>query len=134
MYAANPTSSARGLFQKMTSVNGPLEATLQGQTNWGLNYIGQRYGDPLKAWAHEVSAGWYETGTPYVKQTGPAVLHQGEAVIPANQNPFGPGGMQITGTLEIGGDGLARIIDGRIVSAGQQSSLASAAGSSSLVR
>jgi hypothetical protein len=32
----------------------------------------------------------YATGTPYVPQTGPAILHQGEAVLPAQQNPFAP--------------------------------------------
>lgn len=32
----------------------------------------------------------YETGTTYVPQTGPAILHEGEAVVPADQNPFNP--------------------------------------------
>jgi len=37
----------------------------------------------------------YEVGTPYVPQTGPAILHKGEAVVPANQNPANttPGGL-----------------------------------------
>jgi hypothetical protein len=34
----------------------------------------------------------YQTGTPYVPQTGPAILHRGEAVIPAAQNRGGGGG------------------------------------------
>lgn len=29
----------------------------------------------------------FQQGTPFVPQTGPAMLHQGEAVIPAHQNP-----------------------------------------------
>ncbi|MDT9081686.1 hypothetical protein RSW80_27030, partial [Escherichia coli] len=29
--AANPSSSARGLFQKMTSLHGPVEDTVEGQ-------------------------------------------------------------------------------------------------------
>ena len=47
--AKNPGSSAAGLFQKMTSLHGPLESTVGGQTTWGLNYIKDRYGDPIKA-------------------------------------------------------------------------------------
>src|SRR5690606_20097528 len=47
--AANPTSSARGLFQKMTSIHGPLEPTIEGQARWGLNYIRSRYQNPLNA-------------------------------------------------------------------------------------
>ena len=60
--AANPSSSARGLFQKMTSIHGPLEKTVQGQALWGLNYIKSRFGDPLKAWAFHKSHGWYRDG------------------------------------------------------------------------
>lgn len=29
------------------------------QSLWMCNYIKSRYGDPIKAWAHEQSAGWY---------------------------------------------------------------------------
>lgn len=29
------------------------------QILWGLNYIKQQYGDPVNAWAHETSQGWY---------------------------------------------------------------------------
>ncbi|MBP2370218.1 hypothetical protein [Pseudonocardia parietis] len=47
--AANPTSSARGLFQKMTSIHGPVEPTASGQAQWGLNYIRGRYGSPTAA-------------------------------------------------------------------------------------
>jgi len=37
-----------------------------------------------------VGSGWgsYQLGTPYVPQTGLYQLHQGEAVIPANQNTY----------------------------------------------
>lgn len=47
--AANPNSSARGLFQKMTSIHGPVEPTAAGQAEWGLNYIRGRYGTPTAA-------------------------------------------------------------------------------------
>ena len=29
------------------------------QINWGLAYIGARYGTPQKAWAHSERVGWY---------------------------------------------------------------------------
>jgi hypothetical protein len=62
--AANPTSSARGLFQKLTSANGPIEGTVAGQANWGLNYIRGRYGSPLAAWSAWLSRSphWYDQG------------------------------------------------------------------------
>lgn len=50
--AANPRSSARGLFQKMTSLHGPVEGSAAGQAEWGLRYIKQRYGNPMNAWSH----------------------------------------------------------------------------------
>ncbi|OXM53777.1 hypothetical protein CFP71_21435 [Amycolatopsis thailandensis] len=60
--AANPRSSARGLFQKMTSVHGPLEATPAGQAEWGLNYIRSRYVDPVGAQRFWQQHGWYDEG------------------------------------------------------------------------
>jgi hypothetical protein len=62
--AANPTSSARGLFQKLTKLHGPLESTIEGQTEWGLNYIRSRYGDPVNAYSKWLSRSphWYDTG------------------------------------------------------------------------
>src|SRR5690606_16773518 len=59
-----PNSSAAGLFQKMTSIHGPLESTIAGQARWGLNYIKDRYGSPsaaLRAWMSR-SPHWYDTG------------------------------------------------------------------------
>jgi hypothetical protein len=50
--AKNRNSSARGLFQKMTSLHGPIERTVEGQAVWGLNYIKDRYRDPIGAWEH----------------------------------------------------------------------------------
>ncbi|MQA15528.1 MAG: tape measure protein [Pseudonocardiaceae bacterium] len=60
--AANPTSSARGLFQKMTSIHGPVEPTATGQAQWGLNYIQGRYGTPIGALAHHDRRNWYDRG------------------------------------------------------------------------
>lgn len=60
--AANPTSSARGLFQKMTSIHGPVEGSAGGQASWGLNYIRSRYGSPSAALAFHNRNGWYDEG------------------------------------------------------------------------
>lgn len=60
--AANPTSSARGLFQKMTSIHGPVEPTPAGQAEWGLNYIRSRYGTPMGAKSHWMQNNWYDSG------------------------------------------------------------------------
>jgi hypothetical protein len=83
-----------------------------------MRYAMARYGSLAAAYN---KAGGYELGTDYVPQDGPAYLHKGEAVIPAGANAGWTGGnlsgLEITGTLEVGGDGLARIVDGRIVSA-----------------
>jgi hypothetical protein len=62
----NPTSSAYGMFQFLDSTwagygipktSDPFLQSLAGEA-----YIANRYGDPLKAWAHETSAGWYDNG------------------------------------------------------------------------
>lgn len=91
--AANPTSSARGLFQKMTSIHGPVESTPAGQAQWGLNYIRGRYGSPSRALAFhnannyyadggvaEFNAGGKVPGVGY-RDTVPALLTPGEFVI-----------------------------------------------------
>lgn len=67
MTAKNPGSGAYGVAQ---FINGPGEYaqyggnvnTAVGQVTAFLNYIAQRYGNPAGAWAHELSAGWYESG------------------------------------------------------------------------
>jgi hypothetical protein len=69
MTAQNPTSGAYGLAQ---FINGPSEyaqyggnsTTASGQITAMLNYISQRYGDPINAWQHEVDFGWYGDGGP----------------------------------------------------------------------
>lgn len=60
--AANPTSSARGLFQKMTSIHGPVESTVKGQAEWAMRYFGRRYGSPLGAKAFWERNNWYDSG------------------------------------------------------------------------
>lgn len=68
MRARNPSSGAYGLAQ---FINGPSEYyqwggnpnTAAGQLAGMFNYIRSRYGDPLRAWGHEMSFGWYAGGT-----------------------------------------------------------------------
>jgi hypothetical protein len=65
--ATNPSSGAYGLAQ---FINGPSEyasyggnsTTATGQITGMLNYIAQRYGDPVNAEAHEVAYHWYDRG------------------------------------------------------------------------
>lgn len=96
--AANPTSSARGLFQKLTSVNGPIEPTVQGQAQWGMNYIKGRYGTPAEAWRmwNSRSPHWYHgggmvevpkfhEGNYQINKTGLAEVAKGEQIKYADQ-------------------------------------------------
>ena len=79
--AANGKSSARGLFQKMTSVHGPVEKTAAGQAIWGLNYIKDRYGNPVNAWDHWQRNGSYSAGglvTPTLYDGGGWLRNTGE--------------------------------------------------------
>jgi len=83
--AANPNSSARGLFQKMTSLHGPAASTAEGQARWGLHYIASRYGSPSSALAHHNRNGHYADGghvkpVANVYDTG-GVVHPGVQLI-----------------------------------------------------
>lgn len=61
--ADNPTSSAYGIPQALTSVHDVGRAYLAGdpraQILWGLRYIANRYGSPTAALAHSDRMGWY---------------------------------------------------------------------------
>lgn len=60
--AQNPTSTAFGIAQFLDSTwsgYGPKTSDPTLQIKYGLAYIQRRYGNPVNAWAHEVSAGWY---------------------------------------------------------------------------
>ena len=58
--AANPTSSARGIAQNINGYGPDYEqGNATSQITWGINYISQRYGSPVVAWAHEVANNWY---------------------------------------------------------------------------
>lgn len=63
--AQNPDSSAYGLFQFLDSTwaqYGKKTSDPSLQIKYGLQYIADRYGDPLHAWAFHQSHGWYKDG------------------------------------------------------------------------
>jgi hypothetical protein len=58
--AANPASTARGIAQNINGYGpGYLEGNATSQITWGINYIAQRYGSPVMAWAFEEENGYY---------------------------------------------------------------------------
>lgn len=62
--ARNPVSGAYGIPQalpgaRMAAAGPDWRTSARTQILWGLEYIKRRYGSPLKAWKHEVAAGWY---------------------------------------------------------------------------
>lgn len=59
-YAANPTSDARGIAQKIDGWGpGYQPGQAAEQISWMLSYIQQRYGDPVAAWQFHLAKGWY---------------------------------------------------------------------------
>jgi len=104
-------------------------------TRPGTSALEQRELDPMAALARKLGfkvlwkvpghfnhlhVASYAAGTNFVPETGMAMVHKGEAIVPVSHNqgaPFAGGPVEITGTLRIDGDGLARIVDGRIVGA-----------------
>ena len=64
--AQNPTSTAYGIPQFLNSTwatVGLSKTSNPAVQIAGMDkYIQQRYGDPMRAWAHELSAGWYDKG------------------------------------------------------------------------
>lgn len=76
--ATNPSSGAYGIPQalpgsKMASVAPDWRGNPNTQIMWGLKYIKDRYGSPSAAWAHELSAGWYDQGG--WLQPGTTIVH-----------------------------------------------------------
>lgn len=65
--ATNPSSGAYGMAQFINGASeyaqyGGNSTTYAGQATAMANYIAQRYGDPIAAWAHEQAYGWYGSG------------------------------------------------------------------------
>ena len=61
-YAVNPTSGAYGIPQSLGHGHPFALGDYANQIRWGFAYIRGRYGNSQNAWAHEVSAGWYDHG------------------------------------------------------------------------
>jgi hypothetical protein len=61
-YAVNPTSGAYGIPQSLGHGHPFALGDYANQIRWGFNYIRGRYGNSQNAWAHELSAGWYDKG------------------------------------------------------------------------
>lgn len=64
IHAVNESSGACGLPQalpcsKLASVGADYWDNPATQLTWMMNYIAGRYGDPVSAWAHSQSTGWY---------------------------------------------------------------------------
>lgn len=61
-YAANPSSDARGIPQKISGWSGDYQpGAAAAQIRWGLAYIKDRYATPCGAWSFEMShsPNWY---------------------------------------------------------------------------
>jgi hypothetical protein len=91
--AQNPTSTAYGIPQFLNStwatVGGHKTSDPALQIQYGLKYM-NKYGGPNGAAAFWKAHHWYENGTNYVPSDQLAVLHKGEAVVPASQNQGAP--------------------------------------------
>jgi hypothetical protein len=84
--ADNPSSSAYGIPQALTSLHGlgdKYKSDPRAQIQWGLNYIAGRYGDPINAWKFWQRKGYYRSGLYNARQDEDAQIHQGEMVLPA---------------------------------------------------
>ncbi|HEX6148901.1 MAG TPA: hypothetical protein VFZ39_03980, partial [Nocardioides sp.] len=60
--ADNPTSSAYGIPQALTSMHAvPADyyTSAEAQIRWGLDYIQDAYGSPCSAWSFKQANGWY---------------------------------------------------------------------------
>ncbi len=60
--ADNPTSSAYGIPQALTSMHDlPADymTSAEAQIRWGLEYIENSYGSPCNAWSFKQGHGWY---------------------------------------------------------------------------
>jgi hypothetical protein len=56
-------------------------------------------------------------GTNYVPRTGLAVVHQGEAIIPAGQNKWGSGGTVNINITAVDPDGTRKVVDEYLIPA-----------------
>jgi hypothetical protein len=110
--AANRTTSARGLFQKMTNLHGPLEPTVAGQAEWGLSYIRNTYGDPIGAYGkwQSRSPHWYDQGGYLPKGPGLYSIAKGTSKPEAVLDPASTAAY-VQHANALSGDGKVRLDD-----------------------
>lgn len=59
-YIVNPHSTASGIAQNINGWSSDYQkGNAPQQIAWLLQYIQERYGDPIKAWAFHLAHGWY---------------------------------------------------------------------------
>jgi hypothetical protein len=103
-FAKNPQSGAYGIPQALPPTKMPVLAQEGGgsdpraQIGWMLQYIKERYGDPLNAWGgYYARGGWYAKGGVFTQPTIIGVGEKGpEAVVPLSS---GIGSTHITVNL-----------------------------------
>lgn len=99
------TSSGFGFLKAIKSIEADAAETYAGVFAFLAPVMG-----PFAAGPAAVAAGLvgamsalvpsFDVGTPYVPSTGLAMIHQGEAIIPASQNTGGGGGNQFNITIQ----------------------------------
>jgi len=103
-FALNPTSGAYGIPQALPPTKMPFAAQAAGgshagpQLGWMYGYIGQRYGNPVNAWAWHLAHNWYDQGG--WLPPGVSLAYNGTG---APERVGGPGGIVITGPVNIYG-------------------------------
>lgn len=84
--ADNPTSSAYGIPQAMTSLHNVGDKYMSGdaraQIMWGLNYIKDRYGNPSAALNYHDRNNSYAKGAWRIDRDQNARIHEGEMLLP----------------------------------------------------
>jgi hypothetical protein len=99
-FARNPSSGAYGIPQalpasKMGPAANPPSSNPTAQIRWMIGYIQGRYRDPIGAWNHELTHGWYARGSKgtapgwgVVGERGPELMYHpagGATIIPHAQ-------------------------------------------------
>jgi len=93
-------------------------ATSSIVNSWGSIAVATPGGGSPSGWG--ISS--YQYGTPFVPKTGLAMLHKGEAVIPANQNTYNTFSPSISMTVQGGGDAnvIAQEVENVLYNMGRQ--------------
>jgi hypothetical protein len=81
-WAVNPSSGAYGIPQSLGHGHPYDLGDDVAQINWGLPYIGVRYGSPAAAWAHEQAFNWYRDGGVIDALRAPKVRDNGGPIDP----------------------------------------------------